>query len=145
MTTTAAEQELGIEIIEALAPLMAQHRQKWAARCHAHGLSLIGFQALAVLEMHGEMPMSRLADELDVALPNATGIVARMVERGIVQRLPDDRDRRVVRVSLTDAGRDLIDEMEAGRRERMTRLIGLLDSTQQLRLLQTVKDLHAAA
>jgi hypothetical protein len=35
--------------------------------------------------------------------------------------------------------------MEAGRRERMTRLIGLLDSTQQLRLLQTVTDLREAA
>ena len=136
---------LGTEIIEALAPLMAHHRHRWAARCHAHGLSLIGFQVLALLEMHGEMPMSRLADELDVALPNATGIIARMVERGIVRRLPDDRDRRIVRVSLTDAGRDLITEMEAGRRERMTRLIGLLDSTQQRRLLQSVKDLHAAA
>ena len=145
MQSTVAPSELGTEIIEALAPLMAQHRHRWAARCHAHGLSLIGFQVLALLEMHGEMPMSHLADELDVALPNATGIVARMVERGIVQRLPDERDRRIVRISLTDAGRDLITEMEAGRRQRMTRLIGLLDATQQQRLLQSVKDLHAAS
>jgi hypothetical protein len=52
-----------------MAPLLAQQRQKWAERCHAHGLSLMGAHALALLEMHGPMPMSRLADDLGVALP----------------------------------------------------------------------------
>jgi hypothetical protein len=35
--------------------------------------------------------------------------------------------------------------MEATRRERMTRLIGVMNTTQQRRLLQSVRDLHAAA
>ena len=133
------------EIIEALAPLLAQHRHKWAARCQAHGLSIVGFQVLALLEMHGGMPMTRLAEELDVALPNATGIVGRLVDRGIVERTHDASDRRLVLVTLTDAGRRLIGEMESGRRDRMSRLISQLTDDQQRRLLQSVKDLHAAA
>ncbi|HET8777469.1 MAG TPA: MarR family transcriptional regulator [Candidatus Limnocylindria bacterium] len=133
------------EIIDALAPLLAHHRRRWAARCQAHGLSIIGFQVLALLEMHGAIPMSRLAEELDVALPNATGIIKRMAERGLVDRAHDEEDRRIVRVDLTDEGRQLIGEMEAGRRERMTALIGALNASQQRRLLQAVKDLHAAA
>ena len=133
------------EIIEALAPLLAHHRHRWAARCQAHGLSIIGFQALALLEMHGGMPMTRLADELGVALPNATGIVSRLVERGIVARADDATDRRRVLVTLTDTGHRLIGEMEAGRRERMSRLFSQLTEEQQQRLLQSVKDLHAAA
>lgn len=132
-------------IIEALAPLLAHHRRNWAARCQAHGLSITGFQTLALLEMHGQLPMSRLAEELGVALPNATGIVGRMEERGIVERRHDEVDRRVVRVVLTDAGRRLIEEMEAIRRERMTRLIGQLDGAQQERLLAAVHDLRAAS
>src|SRR5215204_5456008 len=87
------------EIIQALAPLLAQHRHRWAARCQAHGLSIVGFQVLALLEMHGGMPMTRLADELGVALPNATGIVGRLVERGIVARADDAQDRRRVVVT----------------------------------------------
>jgi len=89
--------------------------------------------------------MTRLAEELDVALPNATGIVGRLVDRGIVQRTHDDNDRRLVLVTLTDAGRRLIGEMESGRRDRMSRLLAHLDDDQQRRLLQSVKDLHAAA
>ena len=102
------------EIIEALAPLLAHQRRSWAARCQAHGLSMIGFQVLALLEMNGALPMSRLAEEIGVALPNATGIVGRMAERGIVERSHDAVDRRIVLVGLTDAGRRLIGEMEAG-------------------------------
>ena len=133
------------EIIQALAPLLAHHRHRWAARCQAHGLSIVGFQVLALLEMHGDMPMTRLADELGVALPNATGIVGRLVERGIVARADDAEDRRRVLVSLTDAGDRLIGEMEEGRRERMSRMFTLMTDEQQRRLLQSVKDLHAAA
>lgn len=148
VTTTdqaASDTETASEIIDTLAPLLAHHRRRWAARCQAHGLSIIGFQVLALLEMHDAMPMSRLAEELDVALPNATGIVKRMAERGLVERTHDEEDRRVVRVGLTDGGRQLIGEMEAGRRKRMTALIGALDARQQRRLLQAVRDLHAAA
>ena len=68
-----------------------------------------------------------------------------MAERGLVDRTHDEEDRRIVRVDLTDEGRQLIGEMEAGRRERMTALIGALNATQQRRLLQAVKDLHGAA
>ena len=71
--------------------------------------------------------MGHLADELDVALPNATGIVNRMAERGLVDRRDDLADRRVVLVSLTDAGHRLIGDLETGRRERMSRLIAELD------------------
>jgi len=142
--TSTATDRAG-EIVQALAPLLAQHRHRWAARCQAHGLSIVGFQVLALLEMHGGMPMTRLADELGVALPNATGIVGRLVERGIVARSDDAQDRRRVVVTLTDDGHGLIGEMEEGRRERMSRLFSEMTDDQQQRLLQSVKDLHAAA
>ncbi|HUF07001.1 MAG TPA: MarR family transcriptional regulator [Candidatus Binatia bacterium] len=145
MTTNATGRRQADEIVEALAPLLAQQRERWAARCQEHGLSIIGFHVLALLEMHGGVAMSRLAEELDVALPNATGIVGRMADRGLVERTHDEADRRVVRVSLTDASRRLIDEMEAGRRDRMKRLVRTLDERQQRRLLHAVHDLRAAA
>lgn len=133
------------DLIDAMAPLLAQQRQKWAERCHAHGLSLMGAHALALLEMHGPMPMSRLADDLGVALPNATGIIGRLAERGIVDREHADADRRVVLVSLNDHGRRLIGEMEEARRGRIRRLVEELDPKQQERLLDAVRDLRAAA
>src|SRR5680860_918540 len=103
--TNARVADLATRIVEDLAPLLAHHRRAWAARCHEHGLSMIGFGVLALLEIEGPMPMSRIADDLDMALPNATGIIGRLAERGIVERSHDSGDRRIVLVGLTDAGR----------------------------------------
>jgi DNA-binding MarR family transcriptional regulator len=144
-TTSPPPASRAVEIIDALAPLLAQQRRTWAARCQAHGISIVGFQVLAVLEMHGALPMSRLAEEIGVALPNATGIVSRMADRGLIERQSRANDRRVVLIALTERGRQLIGEMEAIRRARTTRLIAELSDAQQERLLGCVRDLHVAA
>ena len=68
-------------------------------------LSLIHLHVLTVIEADGPLPMSRLAESLDVSVASATGIVGRMEERGLVERRhaetrpagrrrPPDRDRR---------------------------------------------------
>jgi DNA-binding MarR family transcriptional regulator len=140
--TTAA---IPSDIVEALAPLLAHQRRRWADRCRAHGLSILGFDALALIEMREPITMSQLADDLGLALPNATGVVNRMEERGLVSRRDDPADRRLVRVELTDAGHRLIGEIEAARRERMTQLFAELDDEQRKRVLHAVMDLRAAA
>ena len=106
---------------------------------------MVGFGVLALLEIEERVPMSRIAERLDVAFSNATGIIGRLAERGIVERTHDTVDRRVVFVSLTEQGRQLIREMEESRRDRMARLIESLDATQQERLAASVQDLNAAA
>lgn len=143
--TTASQTDSARDILDALAPLLAHQRRRWAANCQAHGLSIVGFHVMALLEERDGLTMSQLADELDVALPNATGIVDRMARRGLVERADDPDDRRVVRVRLTEAGHSLVAEMESARSHRMSRLLALLDSSQQRRLLEAVRDLHAAA
>jgi len=39
-----------------------------------------------------------------------TGKLDRLEEQGLIQRIPDPKDRRVVRLGVTDSGRSLIDE-----------------------------------
>jgi DNA-binding MarR family transcriptional regulator len=39
-----------------------------------------------------------------------TGKLDRLEEQGLIQRIPDPEDRRVVRLHVTDSGRRLIDE-----------------------------------
>ena len=88
-TATTASSRIG-EIIEAIEPLVAHQRRQWASRCHARGFSIVGAHLVALLETEGEVPMSRLAEALDVALPNATGIVGRLAERGIITKEDTD-------------------------------------------------------
>jgi DNA-binding MarR family transcriptional regulator len=130
------------EIIDDVVPLLARLREAWVAKLHAHGMSMTHHQVIAILESEGAIPMGRLAERLGVSLPSASGIVERMVERGLVERLRDADDRRVVLVRLSPAGRRLVREFHAVRRAQMRRLLDQLDAVQQQRLLLAIRDIR---
>jgi MarR family transcriptional regulator, organic hydroperoxide resistance regulator len=56
-------------------------------------------------------PMGDLAQHMHCDSSNITGIVDRLTERGLVERLSAAGDRRVKLVALTDAGRELAAEL----------------------------------
>jgi DNA-binding MarR family transcriptional regulator len=82
-------------------------------------LSLVHLHVLTVLQMNGPMPMSKLADELDVSVASLTGIIDRMEARGLVERRREPADRRVVIVHRTQAGDAVFGEMAAERRKHL--------------------------
>ena len=57
--------------------------------------------------VRSEVPitMGELSRELEVPLSTATRTMDWLVNNGYAQRLPDPKDRRVVRVELTDTGK----------------------------------------
>lgn len=139
-TSTASTADL---IIDALSPLLTRAKRMWAERCQERGLSVTHFQVLAVLDGAGPLAMSRLADHMGVSLPNATGIISRMEERGVIERLHDASDRRRVLVRLTDAGRDIAREMSDLHRRQLTALIQAMPPQQQDNLLRAIRDVTA--
>jgi DNA-binding MarR family transcriptional regulator len=107
-------------------------------------LSLIHLHVLTVLEAEGPLPMSRLADTLDVSVASATGIVTRMEERGLVERRHDDADRRVVTVVPTEAGVAVFRDLMQHRRERLTGLLGRLADNELQSFLIGLRAMRAA-
>jgi DNA-binding MarR family transcriptional regulator len=55
---------------------------------------------------------SELAEKLHVQPATITNMLKRMEKAGFVERRPDAKDRRVSRVYLTSAGRDIQDAVE---------------------------------
>jgi DNA-binding MarR family transcriptional regulator len=108
------------------------------------GVSMTHLHVMSMLERHGEMPMSRVAEALDVSLSNATGLVDRMEERGLVERIRVPGDRRVVIVRLTTAGRRSLADLEVFRDEAIGRIVAQLDERQITRLAACLEDLKAA-
>ena len=71
------------------------------------GLSEPQCQVLRELDPREPIAMCRLAERLDCDPSNVTGIVDRLEARGLVERRADERDRRVRKIVLTAAGREL--------------------------------------
>ena len=130
--------------MDQLAPLIARQRKALAqAGCYRQ-ISSTHLHVLYMLVSRGATPMSRLADQLQVSLPNVTGIVERMVEKGLVERTRPEDDRRVVQVRITDAGRRMLDEIDTVKRQEMANVICRLTPEQQDRALRAFTDMRVA-
>ena len=108
------------------------------------GMSMTQIHVLRQLEQHGAMSMSRLAELLDVSLSNATGIIDRMVERGLVERVRVPDDRRVVLVQPSALGIQALDETEGIKLDRIRAICDRLDDVQLRRITQALGDLRVA-
>jgi DNA-binding MarR family transcriptional regulator len=73
-------------------------------------LTMSQLSALTSLELGGALTPRELADMERVQPPTLTKIVAKLEERGLVQRTPHPSDGRQVILAPTEAGRRVVDE-----------------------------------
>jgi DNA-binding MarR family transcriptional regulator len=115
------------------------------AAMRRHGLRLGHDHLLAVLwEQDGRTP-GDIATATNVTTPAVTKVAARMVELGLVTRRRDDRDNRLVRFWLTDAGRALRQPVEAERRLLEDSITEDLTATERRHLLAALTKIHRSA
>jgi DNA-binding MarR family transcriptional regulator len=124
--------------------MIAGFRCAGTGRLVKAGVSMTHMHVMWLLEHHGDLPMSRVADLLDVSFSNATGIVDRMEERGLVERIRVPGDRRVVLVRIAARGLEALDEMEAVKHDRLQAILGHLDESQLVRVAAALDDLRGA-
>src|SRR5262249_44626124 len=63
--------------------------------------------ALSLLLVQDGMTIGAMSQKRGVDAPAATGIITRLEQNGLVERRHDREDRRVVKVYLTDEGKDI--------------------------------------
>lgn len=86
------------------------------------GLTMSQLRVLYMLQAAPGTPAGAVAAQLKVRPSTATGIVDRLVRQKLVRRERDDVDRRRVRISLTDKGREVITELDARKRAVIWRI-----------------------
>ena len=143
-STTLPTGELVDAIVERLSATVSGMRCAGTGKMVKLGISMTHLHILWLLDHHGDLPMSRLAELLDVSVSNATGLVDRMAERGLVERLGVPDDRRIVLVRVAPEGARVRDEVEALRQDNMRAILSRLDAPQLKRVLAALTDITAA-
>jgi DNA-binding MarR family transcriptional regulator len=142
--TRAENRELIERIVGQVEETLRHLRCAASDRLVREGVSMTQLRAIWLLEEHGELGMTGLADLLEVSLSNATGLVDRMEERGLVQRIRVTDDRRAVHVRPTPRGVELARTIEVLRGDLMETVLGRLDDRQLERVARTVEDIRTA-
>ncbi len=66
------------------------------------------YQILGLLEHYNHLPISEIGKKLLLSRPNMTAHLDKLVAEGMVERIPDETDRRVINIGITPKGLDYI-------------------------------------
>jgi DNA-binding MarR family transcriptional regulator len=99
---------------------------------------LPAFHRLATVFTHHARPMTmgEISEALNVPLSTATRMVDSLVEHGYAERLPDPQDRRIVRVALTENGKQVYQMFDQFFGERMCEFLSYFTTSERQQMLK---------
>ena len=92
------------DVLGGVLALQLAQRRAMAVFTTALGLTESDVLALALLVRHDRLPVGALAKELGLTRGSASLLVTRLERSGLMVRVHDADDRRVVHIHATDAG-----------------------------------------
>ena len=137
-TDSEVDVEVAARLRVAIARLSRQLRQQAGT-----SLSPTLQSVLASIALHGPLSLGDLAAREQVAPPTITKLLGKLDEQGLIERRRDADDRRVILVSLTDAGRLRFDESRTRRTAWLVRRLTELNLANRAQLLDVVGLLEA--
>ncbi len=111
----------------------------------AEETTIAQYRALVVLSSRGPRRMVDLADALDVAPSTAGRMCDRLVRKGLVRRHRARGDRRAVLVSVTPAGRRVVDEATGRRRALIADILGRVPAAARQAVAEAFRQFADAA
>ena len=102
------------------------------------------FRVSSSISWSGNPTMGEMSNALAVPLSTATRIVDWLVERDYAQRSHDTEDRRVVRVALTEKGKELHRAIEGYIKQRIQQVLSSLTAEEQTILFALLRKVVAS-
>lgn len=116
------------------------HRTRMAILLDEIGLFPGQEHALQILAQHEDgMSMGDLSRALHVRPPTASKTITRLAGQGLVERDGASPDGRVVRVKLTDTGREKLERIDEATEQLEGELSGLFDNKEARRLRKALR------
>lgn len=93
-------------------------------------ITLPQFIALQWLNEEGDMTIGDLSNKMYLAFSTTTDLVDRMEKNNLLERVRDNKDRRVVRIHLLDEGRKIIEDVLERRSDYLESVLLEMDEDQ---------------
>ena len=126
--------------------LSTEIKKRADAALQESDLTMTQMYFLGVLDRQtgGEATLKELERYFRVAQSTAAGVAARLEKKGLIASAPDENDRRVKRVRITEPGRETlrhaVETMERGERQ----MLAPLTEPEQEMLLTLLRRVHGA-
>src|SRR3984957_1406475 len=109
-----------------------------------HGLTPSQYNILRILRGEGKpLPILEIASRTLTVVPGITGLIDRLEQAGMVNRLRCEKDRRVIYVALTDQGMTILAALDQPLDGLHHKLLDHLSRTELKDLIQLLEKMRA--
>ncbi len=100
------------------------------------------FVVLARLDQEGDISQNELGRSVGIDAATTNGVIERLARKKLVKIRMDDKDKRRLRISLTNAGQSAVADALPVAREITRRTLCQLDTQEAMQLVQLLKKLQ---
>ncbi len=97
---------------------------------------------MRILKDSGSLPVSEVGRRVAISRPQMTHLLDKLISLGLVERIPDANDRRVINVGLTTLGGKDLKQCRGLVRENIKRKLSLLEDDEIAKLSATLQALR---
>jgi len=97
-------------------------------------------KAMTAFSEDSLLSMGELCKMANVKMPSMTEVVDRFEKEGILERIRDDEDRRVVKVRMTEKGKEMHKNVLKRRADELTKMFGILTAEDRVKLVDSLRN-----
>ena len=136
MDTTDLEEDI-VRSLRRITRAIDLHSRRLA---NSYGLTGPQLVCLIAVARHESVKPSEIAREVSLSQATVTGIIDRLAARQLVTRERTHKDRRVVTVTITEAGRKLVEQAPSPLQETFVSRLRALSAIEQVALRDTLRN-----
>lgn len=131
--------DINTRLIECIFKLSRFMKEDLSCDSDIASLTMLQLQAILYIKKHANAQMSEIAQHFAMELPSATSIIKTLVKFHLVSRHQDEKDRRLVRIALTDKALSLLQKTLKSRQQKIAENLSYLSSNDKTTLLKILE------
>ncbi|HEY9651581.1 MAG TPA: MarR family transcriptional regulator [Coleofasciculaceae cyanobacterium] len=137
LTTPITSEQCAIKVMEVVPKVMRFMRAE-ARQQQQPFLSLSQLRVLGFLERCPEASLSEVADYFDVSRSSMSAMIERLVQRRLVNRIEDPKERRRVNLTLTTTGTEYLHQVYEVIRSQLADALANLSDAQLRQVMEGI-------
>ncbi|KAA3615321.1 MAG: MarR family transcriptional regulator [Calditrichaeota bacterium] len=119
------------QLVRVFPGIMHHFHNLSSAVSRMHDLTVAQYRLIQILSQKDQCTINELAMELGIAQSSASEQITRMVNAGLLRRIPSENDRRINYIALTNNSKDILLERAEATRNHIKHILDQLSKKQQ--------------
>ena len=100
------------------------------------------YMTLGIVMKNGPVPMKEIGNLLCISKPNTTFVINKLISEGKLERLPDNRDRRIINISITEKGKEYLKQNKERAKANLKKSLAKLSKKELDTLYESIDNLN---